>query len=382
VWVRFPSYTLIENKMTIQNLRDQGLIIFEGIVGSQAYGIATPASDVDKKGVFILPLDKLLGFDYVEQVTDEKNDIVFYEVARFLQLLQNNNPTILELLNLPEDCVLHKDPIFEMILENRDKFITKNCKNSFGGYAIEQIKKARGLNKKIVKQFEKERKTPLDFCYVPYEQGSMLVTEYLEMKGMKQEHCGLVAIPHMRYTYGVHYHRQADLIEKGVPVPLTHPHFKGIIQDERSNDVSLSDVPRGSMPEFTMQFNKDGYSIYCKEYREYWDWVEKRNPHRFSDNMLHGKGYDGKNLAHCHRLLDMAIEIAEGKGINVRRENREELLAIRRGEMEYDDLLASAEEKIRKMDEVYDKSDLPVKVDRDFGNNILLEIRKRKYFSS
>jgi hypothetical protein len=172
------------------------------------------------------------------------------------------------------------------------------------------------------------------------------------------------------------------LIEKGVPVPLTHPHFKGIIQDERSNDVSLSDVPRGSMPEFTMQFNKDGYSIYCKEYREYWDWVEKRNPHRFSDNMLHGKGYDGKNLAHCHRLLDMAIEIAEGKGINVRRENREELLAIRRGEMEYDDLLASAEEKIRKMDEVYDKSDLPVKVDRDFGNNILLEIRKRKYFSS
>ena len=40
--------------MTIEQLRNSGMIIFEGIVGSQAYGIATPASDIDKKGVFIL----------------------------------------------------------------------------------------------------------------------------------------------------------------------------------------------------------------------------------------------------------------------------------------------------------------------------------------
>lgn len=366
--------------MTIQDLKEKNLIIFEGIVGSMAYGIATPTSDVDVKGVFVLPLEDLLNFNYIEQVSDATNDTTFYELRRFLQLLQTNNPTVLELLNLPEDCILHKDPLFDTILEHKDHLISKACKYSFGGYAIEQIKKARGLNKKIVKQFEKERKSPLDFCYVPFEQGSIPVMEYLEMHDLKQEHCGLVAIPHMRYTYGVHYHRHAHLNERGVGVPVTHPPFKGIIQDlEKSNDVSLSDVPKGSLPEFHLQFNKDGYSVYCREYKEYWEWVEKRNQHRFSDNMLHGKGYDGKNCAHCHRLLDMAIEIGEGKGINVRRTNHEELLSIRRGEMEYDQLIESADEKIKRMDEIFEASSLPEKVDPDFVNELLLKMRIERY---
>jgi hypothetical protein len=366
--------------MTIQDLRERDLILFEGIVGSQAYGISTPASDVDIKGIFILPLEDILSFGYIEQISDEKNDVTFYEIQRFLKLLESNNPTVLELLNLPQDCVIHQDPLFNLILENRDKFVTKMCRNSFGGYAVQQIKKARGLNKKIVKSFEKERKSPLDFCYVPYERGSVPVTEYLEMLDMKQQHCGLVAIPHMRYTYHVHYHRQASLREKGIQVPLTHPLYNGIVQDfANSNEVSLSQVPKDSKPEFVLQFNNDGYSIYCKEYKEYWDWVEKRNHQRFTDNMLHGKGYDGKNCAHAMRLLQMAIEISRGEGINVRRQNREELLSIRRGEMEYDQMIEKIENLREQMENSFENSILPEKVDREFVNTLLLEIRKRKY---
>lgn len=359
--------------MTIQELKDKKLIIFEGIVGSQAYGIATPTSDIDIKGVFMLPFDNLIDFNYVDQVSDEKNDTVYYEIRRFLQLLQANNPTILELLNLPEDCVLHKDPIFDMVLENTPKFITKICKNSFGGYAVEQIKKARGLNKKIVKPMDKERKGVLDFCYVPHNQGSLPVEEYLRKvhPGWKQEMVSLVSIPHMRYTYGAY-------LTQGMSV--TGKRVKGIVQDAKeSNDISLSEVPKGTVPQFVMYFNKDGYSTYCREYREYWDWVEKRNPHRFADNMLHGGGYDGKNLAHCHRLLDTAIEIGEGKGVNVRRKNREQLLSIRRGDYDYDLLVKEAEEKIKKMDEVYESSDLPENVDKEFVNELLLKIRKKRY---
>ena len=360
--------------MTIQDLRDRGLIIFEAIVGSQAYGTATPTSDVDKKGVFLLPLEELLGFGYVEQVSDEKNDTTFYELERFLQLLETNNPNILELLNIPEDCVISKSPLFDMILEQKDKFITKLCKNSFGGYAVEQIKKARGLNKKIVKQFEKERKSPLDFCYVPYKQGSLPLKEFLalEYPRASPSDIGLVAVPHMRYTYNAFLRTPEEIQKWG--------YFAGVVKDEAlSNDVSLSSTEKGEMPKFILQFNKDGYSIYCREYKEYWDWVEKRNPHRFSDNMLHGKGYDGKNLAHCHRLLDMAIEIAEGKGINVRRENREELLSIRRGEMEYEDLVSSAEEKISRMDSAYASSALSDSVDREFMNSLLVRMRRQAY---
>jgi hypothetical protein len=365
--------------MRIEDLKEKGLIVFEGIVGSQAYGISTPESDVDIKGVFIQPLEDILGFGYVEQVNDDKNDTTYYEIRRFLQLLQTNNPNILELLNLPEDCILHKDPIFDEVLSQKEKFISKKCRFSFGGYAVEQIKKARGMNKKIVNPMEPERKGVLDFCYVPFEQGSIPVKEYLKMMDWNQEACGLSSIPHMRFTYSVYYNKAQDLKSKGVDVPVNF-YYRGIVTNkETSNDVCLSDIPKGVMPDFVMQFNSDGYSTYCRTYKEYWDWVAKRNPKRFADNMLHGGGYDGKNLAHCHRLLDMAIEIGEGKGINVRRENREQLLSIRRGEYDYDMLISEADEKIKKMDEVFLNSSLPNDVDFAEVDSLLVRMRQMWY---
>lgn len=368
--------------MTVEQLRKSGTIIFEGIVGSQSYGIATPESDVDKKGVFIQDLDSILGFGYVEQVNDDNNDQTFYEVRRFLQLIGQNNPNILELLNLPDDCIIHKDPVFDLVLENKEKFITKICRSSFGGYAIDQIRKARGLNKKIVNPMERERKGVLDFCYVATREGSSVpVKEYLEEYRMNQKFCGLVSLDHMRYVYAVYYDKIAELESKGTKLGVCSSNiFKGIVHDEEnSNDISLSSIPKEVPMEFIMYFNKDGYSIYCKEYKEYWDWVSKRNESRYNDNSKHGKGYDGKNLAHCHRLLDMAIEIGKGEGINVRRKNREELLSIRRGEYDYNFLVDEAEKKIKIMDAIFQDSELPEAIDKKFLNDLLLKIRKNFY---
>ena len=74
---------------------------------------------------------------------------------------------MLSILFSPEDCIVYKHPIFDIILKHRDKFITKQCKNSFTGYSVAQIKKAQGLNKK--QNWEKDkvtRKDILDFCFV------------------------------------------------------------------------------------------------------------------------------------------------------------------------------------------------------------------------
>ena len=30
-----------------------------------------------------------------------------------------------------------------------------------------------------------------------------------------------------------------------------------------------------------LYFNLDGYSTYCKKYKEYWSWVDKRNEERY-----------------------------------------------------------------------------------------------------
>ncbi len=47
--------------MTIADLRHQGLILFEAVSGSRAYGTDLPHSDTDSKGVFVLPEKQFLG---------------------------------------------------------------------------------------------------------------------------------------------------------------------------------------------------------------------------------------------------------------------------------------------------------------------------------
>ena len=160
----------------------------------------------------------------------------------------------------------------------------------------------------------------------------------------------------------------------------SRPIYKGIVnEDLTSNELRLTSIPKGQVPIAIFSYNKDGYTAYCKDYKEYWEWVENRNPDRYETNQEHGKGYDSKNLMHCHRLLDMSLEILNGEGIIVRRPNREELLKIRRGDVEYDELLENAESKLKKMEELFMKSKLPSKVDRDFTNRLLIGMRKEFY---
>jgi hypothetical protein len=87
--------------------------------------------------------------------------------------------------------------------------------------------------------------------------------------------------------------------------------------------------------------------------------VEKRNPERYANTIAHGKNYDAKNMLHTFRLLDMAEEIALHGEIRVRRPNRDYLLKIRAGEFEYDELLERAEEKIDRIEALFENADLP-----------------------
>lgn len=350
--------------VSLEWIKANGLILFEAVSGSQAYGTNTPTSDRDVRGVFILPEDHVLGSKYVEQVNDEKNDIIFYEIKRFLDLVRANNPNILELLNVPEDCVVFKHPLFDLILEHRDEFVTKLCRNSFGGYAVQQIKKARGLNKKIANPVEPVRKYPLDFCYVVKQGGSQTLASWLHDHAATQEMCGLVSIDHMRDMYALY-------LSDGYPVSG--------VANAKGNDVLLTSVPKGKTAAATLYFNKDAYTVHCREYKEYFEWVQKRNPHRYLANISHDKNYDAKNMMHCVRLLDMSTEIAEGKGIIVRRPNRDELMRIRRAEREYDELLADAESRLQSMDAAFEASTLPDSVDPELVHQLLVKVRKAFY---
>lgn len=351
--------------MNLTELRQSGQLLLESISGSRAYGLALPSSDTDYKGVFVQAKKQFYGLHIVEQISSPGNDEVFYELRRFADLLAKNNPNILEMLNAPADCIVYRHPLFELFRPS--DFLSKLCKDTFAGYAITQIKKARGLNKKIHNPQEPERKTPLHFCYVVKNQGSMALLKWLEEQNLRQEHCGLVNIPNMRDMYALFYDHSGDL------------GFSGVIQKETSNEVALSSVPKGAAPLAILSFNKDGYSAYCKTYREYWEWVKLRNEERYQNTLQHGKNYDAKNMMHTFRLLDMAAEILRDGEVIVRRPNREELLAVRRGEFLYEDLIIRAEEKIAYINELYERCTLPETPDLERIEELIYEVRERFY---
>ena len=371
------------------------------IRGSHAYGTNLPSSDTDYSGVFVQNLDSILGMSYVDQINDDKNDIVIYELRRFLELLAKNNPTVLELLNTPEDCVVYKHPLFDKILQNKDNLLTKICANSFGGYAKEQISKAKGQNKK--QNWEKDkvnRKDVLDFCYVIEGEKSIPWKVWNEDFQYDEKFIGIVNVPNARDIYAVYFDEIAHMcFSESVPENVRESAkylrkeselsmgfgYKGLVKtgegatSAESNQLRLSSIPKGETPICIITYNKDGYTQHCNDYKYYQTWLEQRNEQRWVDVESHGQKIDGKNMMHCRRLMDMAREIAEGKGIIVRRPNAQELIDIRQGKVDLQTLIDHVESEIKEIDLLYKDSTLPEKVDMNLVEQILIDIRKQIY---
>ena len=392
-------------KLTIEELRKNGWIAYEYKRGSHMYHLNTETSDEDFGGVFICPKEMLMGLrsEYIEQVSDEKNDVVFYEFGRWIELLLKSNPTALESLFAPDDCIVGEvHPAVQFVLDHKWDFVSKECFKTFYGYAVSQIGKARGLNKKIVNPVT-ERKDILDFCYTFKNQGSQPIKEFLAEHHLDQRYCGVVNIPNMKDTYGVYYdwaayykfenghiswdcHWETDF---GIDYPSVTDRierreffkYSGIVYPEdieKSNEIRLSSIPKGEKPICFMTYNKDAYTCHCRDYKEYKEWEEKRNPVRYEGNL--GHNYDAKNVMHCMRLVRMAKELAQGKGFNVVRTwDRDYLLDIRNHKFEYEEVMAQLENEKAEMEEAIKSCTLPDYVDVEKVNNLLIEARKSLY---
>lgn len=383
----------------LEYIKKNNLIIYDVIYGSNAYGTNRSDSDVDKRGIFVLPdtiintIETIKGFDdsnYFPEINDGTQNVVYYELRKFLYMISNSRPNALEILNVPEDCVLYKHPVMDLILKEKEKFITKKCQYTFPDYIENQVNKAQGLNKK--QNWEQERftrKTPLDFCYAIIDNQSKNLKKYLEDLYMDLKFCGITKIPHARDLYALYYDQDAALCFSELIDKKTRSQYKMLLKSEKeemgkgykgiamddSNDIRLSSIPKGEKCLFHVYYNKDGYSMHCKDFKEYQEWMRKRDISRYTDFQSHGQGLDGKNMLHCRRIFEMCEEMAEGKGLIVRRKNASELLKIRAGEVSLSELISYVEEKLPNIRQKFQESNLPDSIDLIALNNLLRKVR-------
>lgn len=116
--------------------------ILSVVVGSRAYGLAGPASDTDRRGVFAAPTRLFWGLDKPPTHVDGPAEEQFsWEVERLCTLALTANPTVLECLWSPlvELCT----PTGERLLAVRGAFLSSRAAETYGRYAADQFAKLR-----------------------------------------------------------------------------------------------------------------------------------------------------------------------------------------------------------------------------------------------
>jgi len=122
--------------------------LFTAVVGSHAYGLATPTSDVDLFGVSVLPTRRLVGLNppRAEALTyhsvGAEQDITVHEVGKFLALALKGNPSVVETFWLPE--YLEVSPSGRALLSLRRAVLSAHAvRSSYLGYCAAQAHGAK-----------------------------------------------------------------------------------------------------------------------------------------------------------------------------------------------------------------------------------------------
>lgn len=342
--------------MDLETLRMSGQIIFEAVAGSQSYGTATPTSDTDIRGIFIMPYtDRISLFKKVEEVNGAKQDDKYYELAKFVKLASECNPNIIELLWSPPDCIrIFRGPM-QVLWDNRSRFISARAYHTFSGYAHAQIKKARGQNKRVYNPQPERMPSREDFCWIIADgwkdSGRPARPVALMNSQVDISRCHAAALEHTAHVYRLYdygaesrgvFRGDDNLVCESIPQ-----------QDEQKRFVGL------------MIYNKDAFESALREWRQYWDWKNNRNDQRWLDQENGELDYDAKNLMHCMRLLLSGINILRTGEPIVRFEGEQlQLLReIRAGKFPYEEIMAWAERLLAEMEELTETTSIPRKPD-------------------
>jgi len=341
-------------------------VIYLTLYGSKAYGTDTPTSDEDYKGVAIPPKQYFYGFQHkFEQAELKEPDTVIYDIRKFFNLASNANPSIIETLYTDDKDRVLVSPIGEILLANRDRFLSKRVRYTFAGYSRSQLNRIQ-LHRRYLLNPPTHFPTRKEFglpeeTLIPADQ---LIAAEAEIKKELEKY-------------------QFDFLGE-----LSEP-MKIMIRNSMSDiltDLKISKDDQWLAASRKVGFN-DNFIEFMKKERAYknlkteWDnfqtWKKNRNVKRAADEAKFG--YDAKHAYHLIRLMRMCREILTTGKVIVKRPDREELLAIRNGAWSYEQIVEFAEREDKDLQLVYETSNvLPKTPDIKFLDNLCVELVARQ----
>lgn len=294
---------------------EEPTLLFETVHGSAAYGLAREGSDLDLKGAIVGPPSWYFGITAAPEQIELSADHVRYEVRKLLRLAAVNNPSVLEILFAHEDDHRVVHPAFERVLEARPSMLSRRVAGTFGGYAMSQLARIR-----------RHRRWLLEPPDAPPERASF-------------------GLPDRRTVPRDQLGAAETLIERGLEASDS---FLALLGAEKR------------------------YRAAQKEWSQYQQWLKHRNPKRAALEAEHG--YDTKHAMHLVRLSKMAVEILETGEVRVRRDDRDELLAVRDGVWSYDALLEKADALKAQIERAEASSALPPEPDEGAIEALSVEV--------
>jgi hypothetical protein len=295
-------------------------VVLEAVVGSQAWGLVDQSSDTDRRGLFVLPFPWTcrLG-DVPEDLLSADGSSTYWEVAKVVSNALRADPNTLELLFVQNARAT--DRMGEWILAERNTFLSSRVHASFGQYALSQLKKLKrslrlAEHRDIVMDWLRSDPT------LSLDAAATRLAERARIIAPTPDAALLQAKDYLKQLY-------ASLFDHGL---LAAKSFEALARYARENP-DPSEPPRRLRP---------------------------------------------KNAYNLLRLLFTATGwLRNGwPEFEMKGAVRNELLAIKRGEVALEDVLRRAEELSRELDEAHRNTKLPERPDLARAQALLIRVRE------
>jgi predicted nucleotidyltransferase len=392
LWCRLIAVMV---KMEIKNMENvsghlpwiKDAVIFACKHGSTAYGLNTELSDLDLKGVVLPPSNVLnnifeefnqvenhpyihsLGEKYINPKNPKVESCV-YSLKKFFILASNCNPNIIELLFISPEDIIVQNKTWDIVLENRELFLSSRARFTYAGYAIAQLKKIQ-RHRKWMLEGDLVKPTRQDFG----------------LKESPDRHLGDINrhIQKKMQEWDLTKYNLDDIDRTNLKETLWE-----IIEEFSGKKISWDSWPDEYLQTIKNKLCNDSgiseeaaklisaeyeYQSAIKKYNQWLHWKNDRNPERY--NLEKRFGFDCKSASHLVRLFRTGMEILETGKLNVKRSDREEILAIKQGAWTYEQVLFYVEKMDDRLNEAYKNTKLPKKPNREKINLLYHNIIER-----